>query len=154
MAQNPYIMEAISSILRRKGRPFNIVAPDTPVSTALNQMCSEGVDYLIVMENGTFLGVLTEHEVVSKIAGLREGLEKAAVRDFMNVRLPVVNESDSAVFAMQLMDECNTKYTAVYNGRSFKGVVSVYDVLKEALRKRKDFFEEKEEEVHAYPWHY
>ena len=60
-------MERIADVLARKYPQFNTVVPDCLVSDALYQMCSENVDYLIVLEEDKFQGVITDHDIASRI---------------------------------------------------------------------------------------
>ena len=44
-------MEKITSILAKKEPYFHTVSPTSSVDRALNQMCCENVEYLIVMDD-------------------------------------------------------------------------------------------------------
>ena len=60
-------MEKIAEILARKYPQFNTVIPGCFVSDALYQMCSENVDFLIVLDEDKFQGVITDHDIASRI---------------------------------------------------------------------------------------
>ncbi|MBD0365434.1 MAG: CBS domain-containing protein [Flavisolibacter sp.] len=146
-------METIANILRRKGRHFNIVSPFSSVRTALHQMNCENLDFLIVMEDDRFLGIVSEHDITKKMTDADLNLNQALVKDFMCTNLPLVTENDTIVYAMHLIEKHNVRHLAVYDGYQFLGVISAMDILSQTLRKRKAVFEEELSEQ-AYPWHY
>src|SRR5215217_7996313 len=117
-------MEKVADVLDRKYPQFNTVSPNCLVSDALYQMACENVDHLIVLDEDKFMGVLTEQDI--------------AVKEFTNRTLPVATSDDSLEQCMQLMERYNAKHLAVYDSFIFKGVVSSYDLMHQALCKRKD----------------
>ena len=61
-------MERITLILERKGAHLHTVSAESPITDALQQMRSENVDYLVVLnDNERFLGILTDHDIATKI---------------------------------------------------------------------------------------
>jgi putative lipoic acid-binding regulatory protein len=47
----------IKDMLQKKGPVFNVVTPDTKVVEALNIMKSENLSYVVVMQDGNYLGI-------------------------------------------------------------------------------------------------
>ena len=144
-------MERVSDVLRHKYPQFNTIAPNRSITDALHQMQAENVDHLIVMEDDRFVGVLTEHDITSKIIYQAGRLDTATVKDFMSTYLPVATMSDSLEHCMQLMEKYNMRHLAIYERFSFKGVLSSHDLMNQVLLKRKAIFDEIEEQ-HNYLW--
>lgn len=147
-------MEKIADVLARKYPQFNNVVPDCLVSDALYQMCSENVDFLIVLENDKFQGVITDHDIASKILFENRPLNKIRVAEFMSRSLPVTTPDTSLEQCMQLMERYNVKHIAIFDHFLFRGVISSYDLIHEALSNRRDVFEEVENKRQGYPWNY
>jgi CBS domain-containing protein len=147
-------MEKIADVLARKYPQFNTVIPDCLVSDALYQMCSENVDYLIVLENDKFQGVITDHDIASKILFEDRPLNKIPVREFMSRTLPVATPDNSFEYCMQLMERYNVRHLAIFDRFEFRGVVSSYDLMQEAFNKRRGSFEEETIIRQGYPWNY
>ena len=147
-------MEKVADVLERKYPQFNTVSPNCFVSDALYQMACENVDHLIVLEDDKFMGVLTDHDIASKVLFDERPLKNILVKEFMNRTLPVATSDDSLEHCMQLMERFNTKHLAVYDDFIFKGVVSSHDLLQQALSKRKETFEEEIYVRQGYPWNY
>ena len=73
-------MEKIADVLARKYPQFNTVVPDCYVSDALYQMRCENVDYLIVLEEDKFQGVISDHEIAGRILFEDRPLNKILVQ--------------------------------------------------------------------------
>ncbi|MFL5742220.1 MAG: cyclic nucleotide-binding/CBS domain-containing protein [Flavisolibacter sp.] len=147
-------MERIADVLARKYPQFNTVVPDCLVSDALYQMCSENVDYLIVLEQDKFQGVITDHDIASRILFENRPLNKIHVREFMSRTLPVTTPDTSLEQSMQLMERYNVRHLAIFDHFVFKGVISSYDLMHEALTNRSAAFENEANKRQGYPWNY
>src|SRR4029079_11396179 len=90
-------MERVTLVLERKGAHLHTVSSESPITDALQQMRSENVDYLVVLnDNERFLGILTDHDIATKILIGRKPFHKTSVREVMNTRLPGVTTEDTA----------------------------------------------------------
>src|SRR5690348_7507346 len=78
------LMERIAEVLARKYPQFNNVSPACLVSDALYQMRCENLDYLIVMEDDKFQGVISDHDIASRILFEDRPLNKIQVKEFMS----------------------------------------------------------------------
>lgn len=144
-------MERIADVLARKFPQFNTVVPGCLVSDALYQMRCENVDFLIVLENDKFQGIITDHDIAAKILFEDRPLNRIKVSEFMSRSLPVATPDDSIGQCMQLMERYNVRHLAIFDRFDFVGVVSSDDLMHEALTKQT------EEEVYVrqgYPWNY
>lgn len=147
-------MEQVSELLARKYPQFNTAVICCLVSDALYQMCCENVDYLIIMEDDKFKGIITDHDIASKILLENRPLNKIEVKEFMNTSLPVITSDASLQYCMQLMERFNSRYVVVYDRFEFRGVISSYDLMQEAIQQRSGFFAETEQPRSGYPWNY
>ena len=147
-------MEQVSELLARKYPQFNTASADCLVSDALYQMCCENVDYLIIMEDDKFKGIITDHDIASKILFENRPLNKIEVREFMNTSLPVITSDASLQSCMQLIERFNSRHLVIYDRFEFRGVVSSYDLMQEAIQKPSIFFAEVEQPRRGYPWNY
>jgi|SRR5579875_498199 len=146
-------MERVADVLGQKYPQFNTVSPNHSINDALYQMCCENVEYLIVLDDRKFLGVLTEHDIANKVLFNKKPLNEILVKDFMSSRLPVATVSDQLEYCMQLMERHNARFIALYDNFDFKGVLSYYDLMQQALKKRHAAFGETNTD-NAYPWNY
>ncbi|HEU0110006.1 MAG TPA: CBS domain-containing protein [Flavisolibacter sp.] len=147
-------MEKVADVLGRKYPQFNNIPPDCFVSDALYQMLCENVDHLIVLDNDKFMGIITDHDIATKVLFDERPLKNIQVREFMNRTLPVATSDDSLEHCMQLMERYNAKHLAVFDSFIFRGVVSAQDLMQQALSKRQATFEEDKTSRLGYPWNY
>ena len=139
-------MEKVTNILSRKHH-FNTVLPTCCVDDALHQMHCENVDHLIVLDGNAFLGILSEHDITSKGIFANKPLTLVYVKEIMNTALPMATIDDSVERCMRLMRQFNVRYMPVFEDRTFKGVISVDDILQEALSYREAIFDVLNEDV-------
>lgn len=147
-------MEKVADVLDRKYPQFNTVSPECFVSDALYQMTCENVDHLIVLDEDKFVGILSEHDIATKVLFADRPLRKIAVKEFMNRTLPVATSEDSLEHCMQLMERFNTKHLAIYDNFIFRGVVAAHDLMQQALHKRNETFDQDSLPRQGYPWNY
>lgn len=129
-------MECLANLLDQKYPQLNTVAPDQALSAALYRMSCEKLDYLIVMNNNDFAGVLSEQDVAHKVFSANKPLDHLQVKDIMNSFVPVCNSNDDIGYAMQVLDCYHTRYMAVYDQFDFKGIISENDLLKKAIENK------------------
>jgi CBS domain-containing protein len=134
-------MEKITSILAKKELHFHTVSPGSSADTALSRMCHENVDYLIVMDDNNYVGLLTEHDITSKVLITNKQLAKTKVSDIMNKGLPAATTDDTVERCMQLMRQHHVRYLPVFEIHSFRGIVSTEDILEEAVNNRMEIFD-------------
>lgn len=127
-------MEKITDVLGRNQPQFNKISPSATVKDALYKMYCEHVDYLIVMENDRFMGILTEHDVAGKVLFSEKPLHNTLVKEFMTTEVPVVSEDDPLEHAMLLLELHNARYLAVYEDFNFKAIVSAQDLMRQSLK--------------------
>ncbi|HZH37074.1 MAG TPA: CBS domain-containing protein [Flavisolibacter sp.] len=147
-------MEQVADLLTRIFPQFNTAASSCLVSDALYKMCSENVDYLIIMEDNKFMGVITDHDIASRILFENRPLNQIAVKEYMNTNLPVVRPESSLHNCMKMMERYNVRHLAIYDNFDFKGVVSSYELMQEALQKQSSLSDQQEPPRQGYPWNY
>lgn len=139
-------MEKITIILQRKQSNQKIISPQSMVSDALTRMHWEKTDHLAVIDdNKNFLGIVTEHDIVSK--SLSAGLisSETLVKDIMSTHFPVAFIEDSVQECMLSMQQYHVRILPVFDGHIFKGVVTTEDILYEAIWNRNEIFDEERE---------
>jgi CBS domain-containing protein len=134
-------MEKITSILAKKELHFHTISSGSFADTALSRMCHENVDYLIVMEEGRYVGLVTEHDITTKAVVRNKQLAKTKVDEVLNNRLPAATTDDTVERCMQLMRQHHVRYLPVFEDYSFRGIVSTEDILDEAVNNRMEIFD-------------
>jgi predicted transcriptional regulator len=135
-------MRTVANILIHKSPVFNFVKPDAKVIEALQIMNSVNLSYLVVYDNDTFYGIFSERDYSRNV--ILKGLHSntCAVKEVMSVNLPVIGMQDTVEKCMQLLNIHKTRYLIVFNENEFKGIITINDVLREALENKEMIFDE------------
>jgi len=144
-------MERITSILDRKQVHLHTVSPSSLVTDALQQMRSENVDYLVVINDSErFLGLLTDHDIATRIIFGRRPFNKTLVGESMNTRLPVATLEDTVEKCMRMMRQHSVRFLPVFDGFDFRGVVSSDDIIHEVVENRMEVFDPEEDQSYVF----
>ena len=81
-------MNKVSDILNRKGHKAISVLPDTSVKDALKVMAQNNIGSVVIMENDTFLGIMTERDYSRKIILKGRNSTDTKVQDIMAREFP------------------------------------------------------------------
>ena len=143
-------MENITVILEQKQPHFNRISPQSTVSDALCRMACLQADYLIVMdEDDQFLGLITDHDIATRVIFHNKDFHSITVRSVMNTQLPIAETAQSVEDCMKLMKSHHVRYIPVFREHSFAGIISAQDILEEAVKQRQEIFDEKVERGRA-----
>ncbi|MEI9957793.1 MAG: CBS domain-containing protein [Ferruginibacter sp.] len=103
-------MKKVSQILNRKGSNVITITPDITVLDALKQMAEKNIGSIVVMENGQYIGVLTERDYARKVILKGKSSTTTLVKEIMSTGLPRITPDNSVDTCMQIMSENNIRY--------------------------------------------
>ena len=128
-------MSKIKEILQKKGPVFNVVTPDTKVVDALTIMKTENLSYVVVMQDGNYLGIMSERDYTHKIKLQGKKSETTTVKDIMSSDYPVVGYEEDLQRCMVLMNVYKTRYLPIFNEMNFQGILTMNDLMREVIEK-------------------
>ena len=126
-------MSKIKEILQKKGPVFNVVTPDTKVVDALTIMKTENLSYVVVMQDGNYLGIMSERDYTHKIKLQGKKSETTTVKDIMSSDYPVVGYEEDLQRCMVLMNVYKTMYLPIFNEMNFQGILTMNDLMREVI---------------------
>lgn len=134
-------MRTVANILQNKPPVFNAIAPDAKVIEALQLMNSVNLSYLVVRDIDTFLGIISEREYTRNV--ILKGLhsDSCTVSEIMTTSLPMVGLQDTVEYCMEMLNTHKTRYLIVFDDQEFIGVITINDVLREALQNKEMIFD-------------
>lgn len=142
-------MNAVSTILDRKGNSTISVPPTTSVLEALRIMAEENIGSVVVMENKKFLGIMTERDYSRKVALKGKSSTDTPVSEIMSTDLPSVKLSDTIEYCMEQMTLLNIRYMPVFTGEDLVGIISMSDVVKQTILNQKETINQLENYIHS-----
>lgn len=139
----------VADILLRKGSNITTVQPDTSVLEALRIMADQNIGSVMVMDNGRYLGIMTERDYSRKIILKGRNSTDTPVAEIMSSDFPRITPSDSIDYCMQLMSDRNIRYLPVFEGEQVMGIISINDVVKETILSHEETITELKEYLHS-----
>lgn len=135
-------MRTVANILQNKPPVFNFITPGAKVIEALQLMNSVNLSYLVVKDDDTFHGIFSERDYSRNV--ILKGLhsDSATVAEVMSTSLPVIGMQDTAEHCMQMLNTHKTRYLIVFDDQEFKAVVTINDILREAIENKEMVFDE------------
>jgi CBS domain-containing protein len=125
----------LRELLERKNSGIITIRASVSVLEAIETMCRHRVGSLLVeADDGGFLGIVTERDILHLCARLNGNLGGAVVQESMTRDLMVATPEMSADEAMSLMTEHRFRHLPVVEGGRPVGIVSIGDLVKAQLK--------------------
>lgn len=135
-------MKKVSDILARKGGNAISIDADTTVLDALRLMDEKNIGSVIVLENGEYLGLLTERDYARKVILKGKSSDETSVREIMTTDLPHIIPDNSVETCMHIMSENNIRYLPVFTGDQLCGIISINDLVTETILSHEETIEQ------------
>lgn len=124
--------------LLRPPRPIT-VRPTTTIREAIPIMLEHDIGALLVVDrDGKLLGIFSERDLLTKVAGIYETWEELPVAQFMTTNPETVSPRDTLAFALHKMDVGGYRHLPMVVDGTATGVLSVRDMLRYITRLCKD----------------
>ena len=139
----------VADILLRKGSNITTVSPDTSVLEALRIMADQNIGSVMVMNNGQYVGIMTERDYSRKIILRGKSSTDTPVGEIMSNDFPRITPADSIDYCMQLMSDRNIRYLPVFDGDQVIGIISINDVVKETILSQEETITQLKDYLHS-----
>ena len=131
-------MSTVAEILQRKGPVFNYIDVNTLVIHALSSMKARNLSYLVVQKNSEYVGLVSERDYAHKIILMNKTSDTTTVGEIMSTNLPVVDISTPISDCMVMMNNLQSRYLPVFDKSQFVGVITIHDLLRQAIRQSQE----------------
>jgi len=111
---------------------WTIGARDTALS-AMQLMADKNIGLLVVMEHRAIVGVLSERDCVRRLVVAGKSPEATSVADIMVRNVVKADIANSFVDCLKLMHEHQIRHLPVMENDDLVGLISVRDLLSEAV---------------------
>jgi CBS domain-containing protein len=135
-------MRTVKDILETKAKSFNQVSPSTLVIDALNLLNSVNLSYLVVMDADKYKGIFSERDYTRNVILKGKASNTTRVHEVMTTDLPIVTLRDTVEHCMNLMNSHKTRYLLAYDDMHFEGVITIHDLLRQAIINRHEVFDD------------
>lgn len=117
------------SLAALKPREPVFIAPEAPVSEAISKLCEYSIGCLLVYASGELMGIISERDVLLRIAGNYQEMSGRPVSEFMTPDPVTLDAGASIAFALNRMATGDFRHLPVTTEGRVVGIVSVKDIL-------------------------
>jgi CBS domain-containing protein len=127
------LMEDPVSVLQP--RKAVTMQPDATMGEAIQTMLSSDIGALLVVDDhGKLVGILSERDLLTKVAGQVADYASRRVGEFMTPDPETIRPTDTLAFALHKMDSGGYRHLPVLKDGQPLGMVSVRDMLRHITR--------------------
>ena len=137
-------MQTVGQLLRVKGNQFYSVAPTDSVLQAIEIMANRHIGALLVMNQGTLLGIISERDYARKVILKNRSSHDTPVGDIMTAPAVTVTPHDTVHHCMQLMTEHRFRHLPVIDSGRVVGILSIGDLVKAVIEEQSAHIEQLE----------
>jgi len=137
---------SLQRILESKPKALWTVGPADNVLTALQLMADKNIGFLVVLDQGRLVGVLSERDCARRVVLAKKSLEATPVADIMVRQVITVDIAHTFADCLRLMHQHGIRHLPVVDQGQVVAVVSIRDLLGEAVRHNAKIIAELERE--------
>ena len=124
---------SLRRILASKPEALWTVAPADSVLTAEQMMADKNIGLVVVMEGSKLAGVLSERDCARRVLLARKSPESTPVADIMVRNVVTIDAEHTFADCLRLMHKHSIRHLPVVDNGKVIAVVSIRDLLSEAV---------------------
>ena len=129
-------MHTVDQLLRSKGGQIYSVAPTDFVLRAIEIMADHHLGALLVMNQGTLIGIVSERDYARKVILQNRSSHDTPVGEIMTSPAVTVTPRDTVHHCMQLMTERRFRHLPVVDSGRVVGILSIGDLVKAVMEEQ------------------
>ncbi len=134
-------MQTVGQLLQKKGTDIFSVAPQESVLRAIEVMATKHVGALLVMKEGSLIGIISERDYARKVILKSRSSHDTPVGDIMTSPAVSVTPEDTVHRCMQIMTEGRFRHLPVVKGGRVVGMLSIGDLVKAVIQEQTEHIE-------------
>ncbi|MFD1696213.1 CBS domain-containing protein [Roseibium aestuarii] len=124
----------VGQILAKKGGALVSVKPGDTVATAVQVLKEKGIGALLVLDDaGTMQGILSERDIVRKLAETPGQTLPQLVEGLMTRKVVTCTPADPLDTVLKMMNDGRFRHLPVLDGGKLCGMISIGDVVNHRL---------------------
>ncbi len=128
------MQRTVASLLESKGRDVFSIGPDASVHSALELMAQRKVGALVVTEEGSLAGIISERDFARKMLTADVGPREILVSDIMTKNVHTITPDTTVGDCMSIMTDRRIRHLPVLDdGNLLVGVISIGDVVRSVI---------------------
>lgn len=128
----------VSLVLREKGHDVYTVSPHTQVYDCVVKMQELNIGALVVTDEETIVGIISERDIIQKIIGCKCDPTKIPVKDIMTTDITTITPAVTVHEAMRIITNKRFRHLPVVENNKLVGMISIGDLTKWTLMSQKN----------------
>jgi CBS domain-containing protein len=137
-------MQTVNQLLRVKGNQIYSVAPTDSVLKAIEIMATRHVGALLVMSQGSLVGIISERDYARKVILKNRSSHDTPVSEIMSSPATTVAPTDTVHHCMELMTQRRFRHLPVVEAGRVVGMLSIGDLVKAVIEEQSQQIEQLE----------
>ncbi len=137
-------MQTVGQLLQVKGTEVFSVTPQDSVLRAIEVMATRHVGALLVMNEGSLIGIISERDYARKVILKNRSSHDTPVADIMSAPAVSVTPEDTVHRCMQIMTEGRFRHLPVVRAGRVMGMLSIGDLVKAVIQEQSEHIEQLE----------
>jgi CBS domain-containing protein len=137
-------MRTVGQLLQVKGTEVFSVAPQDSVLRAIEVMATRHVGALLVMDQGSLIGIISERDYARKVILKNRSSHDTSVSDIMTSPPVSVTPEDTVHRCMEIMTAGRFRHLPVVKGGRVVGMLSIGDLVKAVIQEQTEHIEQLE----------
>ena len=137
-------MRTVGQLLQTKGSEVFSLAPQDSVLRAIEVMATRHVGALLVMDQGSLIGIISERDYARKVILKNRSSHDTPVSDIMTSPAVSVTPEDTVHRCMEIMTAGRFRHLPVVNGARVVGILSIGDLVKAVIQEQTEHIEQLE----------
>ena len=142
-------MKKVIDILAKKGSNVISVSPEAKIISALQIMQEKNIGSVVVIQEGKYMGILTERDYARKVILLDKNSSDTSVAEIMTTDLPFIDRTTSLESCMVIMSEKNIRYLPVVEEGELMGIISINDLIRSTIQNHLEMIEHLKNYIHT-----
>lgn len=126
-------LRPLRQVLASKPRDLWTVAPTDSVLSALQIMSDRDVGCVVVLEHGALVGIVSERDCARRVVLAKKSPETTPIADIMVRNVVTADPSHTFADCLRLMHQHGIRHLPVIEGGRPVTVISIRDLLGEAV---------------------
>ncbi|WP_211451373.1 CBS domain-containing protein [Collimonas antrihumi] len=145
-------MKTVAQILKTKqNQAVYTISPGAKVLDAVRMMADKSVGALLVVEQETIVGIVTERDYARKMILMGRSSTDTFVRDIMTSSVMYVRLDDTNEQCMALMTENRLRHLPILDDGKLIGIISIGDLVKDIISEQQFIIQQLEHYIMGRP---
>jgi CBS domain-containing protein len=140
-------MKLVHHLLETKGREVITIAEDASVFDAIELMADRSIGSLLVMQDQTLTGIVTERDYARKVILKGRSAKNALVGEIMSTEIMTATPQQTVRECMTLMTERRIRHLPVVENDAVIGLISIGDLVKAIISEQQEEIEQLEKYI-------